>query len=357
MLGLNTQDLKQFTKNLLDSNELFEDAQALLSELSRGISALFQFQDILDVSLDENGSILVNRHYCYYESLVYLRESVVSWLDKNVLAALTLLRPFLELSVLHLYWYLQCRTSSYKPYYDWLTRYTSGRGKPNFQSALDYVFDNMPTKGWVKEQRVRELKQVIQKLYRNLCSYHHTPKMEESVAAASGGLGSISLESFFYYSHTTNILLYQVVYLFILTYPMSLFPVDKHEKWGFSRGPVGLFFDKVNYGRLESYIASENTNALKQSLRNLPDVESLIAWFGNLPTLSDKELDTEWEQLERQIPSLREANAIDLRRRLAVMRAFERTQAWALNYILEQAQDREIPDRVAQNLKTRLRNW
>lgn len=358
LLVLNTQNLKPFTKTLIDYTALSEDAiQALLSELSRGISALSQFQDILDVSLDEDGSILVNRHYCYYESLVYLRESVVSWLDKNVLAGLTLLRPFLELSVLHLYWYLRCRTSTYKPYYDWLTIHKSYKGKPSFQFALDYIFDNMPTKGWVKEQRVQELKQCIRTQYSNLCAYHHAPKMDESVTAASGGQGSVSLEFFLYYLHTTNILLHQVVYLYILTYPMALFPVDRHDKWGFDGGPLGLFFDKVNYGRLEAYVGSENCNTLKQSLRYVPDVVSLTELFDNLPNLSREELDMEWERIERENPSLRETNTIDLPRRLAAMRAFNRSLSWALNYTGEQTQGKDMSDELLESLRRRIRNW
>lgn len=357
LLELNTRDLKQFTKNLLESKELSKDTQALLSELSRGISAIFQFQDILDVSLDEEGSPIFGRHHCYYESLIYLRESAVSWLDRNVLAALTLLRPFLELSVLHLYWYLRCRTDTYKPFYDWLTHYGSDRGRPSFRATLDYVFENVPTKGWVDERRAQELKQVFRNLYRSLCSYHHAPKMDESVAAESGGFGSISLESFFYYLHTANILLHQIVYLYILSYPMSLFPVDRHEKWGFEGGPVGLFFDKVNYGRLEAYVGKENCSNLRQSLRQVPDVVSLTTWFDSLPNLSQEELDMDWERIQRENPSLKETHSTDLRHRLAIMRAFKRSEAWALNYILEQTRDRGIPDDLSETLRRRLRNW
>ena len=101
LLNLNREDLKPFTKDLLNLSQQPQRLQTSLSELSRGINALFQFQDILDVSLDMETSDLVNRHYAYYEGLVYLRESAVSWLDQNVLAGLTLLRPFLELSVFH----------------------------------------------------------------------------------------------------------------------------------------------------------------------------------------------------------------------------------------------------------------
>jgi hypothetical protein len=220
-------------------------------------------------------SDLVNRHYAYYEGLVYLRESVVSWLDRNVLAGLTLLRPFLELFVFHVYWYVRCKHKSYKPYYDWLKH---GKGKPGFQNALDYIFNNLPTKGWASEKRLQELKLTIQNGYKTLYAYNHTPQMNESITAKSGGLGNLALESFLYYLELTNILLHQVVYLFILAYPMSLFPVEKHIKWAFS-GPVGLFFDKVNYAIIETCIGPDSAAILKQSLAPVTEVQSLLECF------------------------------------------------------------------------------
>ena len=95
LLNINSENIKPFTKDILDTGtehqpELF---QASMNELSRGLHALLQFQDILDVSLDLRDGEIINRHYAYYESLVYIRESIVSWLDGNVLSALILLRP------------------------------------------------------------------------------------------------------------------------------------------------------------------------------------------------------------------------------------------------------------------------
>lgn len=353
LLNLNDKNLKPFTKNLLDSNELSEDVQSLLTELSRGINALFQFQDILDISLDPDDSDVINRHYPYFESLVYLRESVVSWLDRNVLAALTLLRPFLELSVLHIYWFLQCRERNYKPYYDWLKQ---DKGKPSFRDALDYVFDNVPAKVWVTEQRLQELKQVISNSYKTLCAYNHTPKMDESITAKSEGFGNVSLEVFYYYFHIVTILLRQVVYLFILTYPMSLFPIEKHTKWGFG-GPVGLFFDKINYTRLETYIGSENITTLKQALSSMPYVESLIEWVDSFPTLTLEEIDADWERLGQDEPYFKKPDVNNLFQRLAFMKGYNRSLTWAMNYIVEHTQDVDIPNEVIEKIRKQVRNW
>jgi hypothetical protein len=256
LLDFDSKNLKPFSRDLLDIDNLPQNFSASFAELRWGIRAYLQFQDVLNYTftIDANmkssikfdASTFFNRHYCYYESLVYLRESVVSWLDRNVLAALTLLRPFLELSIFHLYWYLTSESENYKSYYEWL-KSEGSKGKPGLTKAIGVVFDKLPTKGWVEGKRLDELKQVIKNLYRGLCAYNHTPKLDESIAAKSGGLGNVAYESFLYALYTTNILLRQIVYLFILAYPMSMFPVAGYKKWGFS-GPVGSFFDRCNFG-------------------------------------------------------------------------------------------------------------
>lgn len=351
LLDLNDEDLKTFTKNLLGPSELSEDAdiRALFTELSRGINALFQFQDILSVSVDTD---LINQHYSYYESLIYLRESVVSWLDKNVLAALTLLRPFLELSLLHLYWNLRCEKSN-KPYYDWLRH---DKGKPGFQDTLNYVFEKLSAKECVSEQRLQELNQSIRNIYKVLCGYNHTPKMDESITARSGGFGNIALETFLYFLEATTLLLHQIVYLYILVYPMSLFPVERHTKWGFG-GPIGLFFDKMNYAYLETYVGPENIAALKRDLKSVPEVKSLNEWFDSLPTLTPEEIDADWKQLEQKNPEFKNSNANDLRHRLAIEKGHRRSLGWVMNYIVDQTQDVDIPDEIIEMRRKRVINW
>ena len=130
LLGLSYDELKPFTKDVL---EVLERDDSFL-ELKLGYQAYFQFQDILNLSIESIDVPMENRHYCYFESLVYLRESLVSWLDKNVLAAITLLRPFLELTILHIYWYVRCEIDGYKHFYMW---FRGEKNKPPFKNQVE----------------------------------------------------------------------------------------------------------------------------------------------------------------------------------------------------------------------------
>ncbi len=99
--------------------------------------------DILDIKGEMKESHNFNRHYCFFESVVYLRESVVSLYDKNVLASLAILRPFLELSVFHIYWYLRCHDDTYEAYYKWID---SGKTKVSYSKAMKFIFQQLPAK-------------------------------------------------------------------------------------------------------------------------------------------------------------------------------------------------------------------
>ena len=353
LLNLNDDNLTPFAKTLLDANKIHENLELILKELTRGIRAFSEFQDILDVPLNTSDTGIINRHYAYFESLVYLRESVVSCLNGNLLAALTLLRPSLELAIIHLYWFSKCELDkSYKLYYKWLKSHAS---MLPFKNSLDYVIDKLPSKEHVDEKRLQELKQITTSIYKSLCAYHHSPKIDESVTVKSG-VGGISLEILFYYLHIATILLHQMVYLFILSYPMSLFPVERHKKWSFS-GPVGIFFDKTNFAILEHFVGSHNISALKEQLENIPRVQSLIEWFESFPELTPEEMDADWAKLEEEVPNLKKEGTKDIRQRLALAKSLNRSRNWALNYSVEAKQKNSLSDETIEYLKKRVRNW
>jgi len=325
-------------------------------QLTRGLRAYFQFQDILDVSVDDT-SPLVNRHYCYYESLAYLRESVTSWLDRNVLSCLTSLRPFLELAVFHCYWHLRCAPSSYQPYYNWLG---GSSGKPPFTAALKYVFENMPAADHVDRKRLGELQASCTTLYKSLCAYNHTPRLDESIVTVSGGPGTVALEIFLYAVHMINFVLREIVYLFILAYPMSLFPVDRCSKWGFS-GPLGLFFDQSNFKILQHYLRQDNVSRLQASLRSMPEVESLLAWYHEQATLSAEEVAADWARFRESTriadPTGAASEPTLLTARLAAAKASARATSWALNYMPDKLARDTIPDSAVSTLWARILNW
>lgn len=353
LLGLKEDELKPFTKALLNENNFGKEDS--LIELSRGLSALHQFQDILEVTLDARGSPLENRHFLYYESLIYLHESINSWLDKNVLSGMTLLRPFLELSVFHLYWYLK-GNSNFTSYYDWLTSNTH-KGTPSFQFALNHVIENIPVQSCLKRHRLVELKQILLNMHKQLGTYNHAPKMDEALNANFAGLGNVALEDFFYYLHTTILLLHQIMFLYILVYPMSLFPVEKHKKWGFGDGPVGLYFDHCNFLRLEAFIGKDNTKTMADSLSQSDKVQSLLNWFNNLSDLTSDEIKDDWKEFCKQCHNSQDLSGDDISKQLAVAKAYNRSMNWAMNFVSLAPQNKTMQDEVYDKLRKRMRTW
>ncbi len=346
ILGLSGEDLKPFTVQAL---QFFEDHESV-KELKQGFQAYLQFQDILGVAL-HNNSPMENRHYCYYESLVYLRESVVSWLDKNVLAALTLLRPFLELSVMHLYWYLRCEQTGYEPFYKWLQ---NEKGKPPFKNQLEYVFSNILSQKIVRPERIKRIREVLEKVYGGSSTYNHTPKVDESIVGINRGTGNISLESFFFYIASVNIVLRQVVYLYVLVYPLCLFPVDRYRRWAFG-GPLGVFFDENNGAVLTAYLGKENVEKLRDEIKKSPTVTSTLEWFEGHPELTDTEIENEWNNLQKS--EKQQLELPDLRQRIAYHKARMRAIGWAMNYVHVPFDADSIPDEAVERISDMLKKW
>lgn len=349
VLNIPGSQLKPFAIELIKGAKENEAVEESLNEFSRGISAYTQFQDILGIVSHETDPE-VNRHYCYYESLVYLKEIGTCFLDKNFLAAFTLLRPFMELSILHLYWFMRCEERGYHSYYQWLNE---DKNKPPFQSIFDYVFKNLPTRDYVDSERVSRLREVLQKIYRSNCAYSHSPKIEESVVTLSGGQDRLSLFTFFYFLCSANMLLRQLVYLYVLVYPMSLFPVERYKKWGFG-GIAGIFIDPINFAYLRSFLGEENLSRLQEQLETFPQVQGLIDNFERLPDLSEEEIEESWRKL-----GLFDNNETDkpFMLRLTKTKAKIRAIKWALNYIQNSPNEQEISQEVIDKAEGMMRDW
>ncbi len=352
VLNIPESQLNPFAIELINGAREHETIDKDLNEFSRGFSAYTQFQDILEITFRETDQV-TNRHYCYCESLVYLREIGASLLNKNLLAAFTLLRPFMELAILHLYWSLRSDKSKYQPYYQWLK---GKKAKPPFRNMLEYVFENLPTRDYVDSERVSRLRKVLLEFYQVSCAYNHSPKIEESVVTLSGGHDRLSFYTFFYFLSRANILLRQLVYLYVLVYPMSIFPVEGYKKWGYG-GPVGIFFDPVNFAHLRSFLGEENLSNLQEQLKTFPRVEDLVEHFEQLPDLSEGEIEESWRELEPSEDN--ETNEPSVILRLAQAKAKMRAIGWALNYIPIQnsPNEQEMPQEVLDKVKGMLRDW
>lgn len=346
-IGLNLENIKPFTQAVIDN----ERSLNLLDHAVKGMLAYSEFQDILSIRLGndhskENRDEIASRHYCFYESVYYLRQSFASWLDGNVLASVTLLRPFMELSVMHVYWELLDDT---KKYYEW---FEGKKESPQFKQLVDNSFNRLKGREDADLSRIDLLSDTIKSLYKSLCRYNHTPRLDDSVASMNYGNSSISLEAFQYYLAELTIILHQMVFLFVLTYPMSLFPVDRYRKFGLE-GIAGVYFDKQNYEFLSSFLGEESLKKLKDQLKNNNHVVQMIDAFEAFPDLSEEELEKQWTSLKKEL-KIQQANSTDVR--IGVAKASNRALAWATNYFNIRP-NVSIDDAKIEKAVNKLNNW
>jgi len=352
-------DLLNIEKNKVrkSSYKLLKGSNKLIKNVTWGIRSYLQFQDILSVSLsDDKNEEIINRHYCYYESIIYLRESIISLLDRNLLASITLLRPFLELSILNLFWYLNCENKGYGKYYLWLKG--NNKYKKKFDGTVNYIFKNIPSKEYIDKKKLKMIEIILKNTYKTFGRYSHSPQLEYSFTLRKGFSSKFSLEDFYYIPNILFIVLNQIVYLYVNIYPLSLFPIDGYEKWGFS-GPVGLFFDDQNYKILEKFLGIKNINKLKKQLKLTEKVKGMLDWYQKLPRLSLKEIEESWKRFRKN--SGYSHNIRIKEKRLALFKAYHRGIGWSLSYINKKNLNNDyyanISDEIINKIKDSVINW
>jgi hypothetical protein len=352
LMGLQKDRLKPFT---LEIQNYLETDNEKVAELKWGYRAYSEFQDILNLSLSGTDP-LWNRHYCYYESLVYLRESIVCWLDQNLIAAMALIRPFLELSIFHLYWYLSCEPENYEKYYLWFnTKSDNKKYKPPFKNMLEKVLISISKNHNIPTKRLKGIGDVINNLYGATSSYNHTPKIDESIISQSGNEGKPSLYIFFYYLEIINIVIRQLVFLYILTYPTVLFPINRFKKWGLG-GPMGILFDEKNFATLEKYIGHRNIIDMKTDFENSKEISPLIEWFNGQKDISIIELESSWKDFIKDKPYIKHIESWD--KRLAVKKAYDRSLGWFMNYYhYDNDPTGKITDEMIDSINKMVKRW
>jgi hypothetical protein len=305
---------------------------------------------------DDGERVMFNRHYCYFEGLIYLRESISSWLDGNILASLTLLRPFFELSLLHIYWYLRCEGNSYRPFYDWLD---GRKEKPPFKNQLDFVFENLPSTNNADPKRVSQIKEFFSRNWKGMSTYNHTPKVDESIVSISHSSRAISFEGLLLYIESASMLLRHIIYLYILCFPMSLFPIDRVRKWGIG-GPAGLFFDHQNFRLLSAYVGNDNVEKMKSELKDVEEVKTLTTWYEGFPDITQNEIEESWKEFIKEVAEEGASHLNELKdagQRLASHKAHFRTLNWFMNYHYEEKSLSDYSDEKFKRIQKAMKSW
>ena len=356
ILNLDVVSFKEFSKETL---ELFEDSETY-KEFSSAVRAFTQFQDIFNFSLNGNDNpserFMFNRHYCYFESLIYLREGVRSWLDGNILASLALLRPFFELSLLHIYWYLRCEEDGYKAYYEWLD---GKKGKPPFKNQLDFVFSNLPSNGFANKRRVDKVKEFLLHAWGEMSTYNHTPRIDESIVSISNSSQALSVDGMYLYLAKASMLLRHIIFVYVLCFPMSLYPIDRVRKWGFG-GPAGLFFDHQNFRLLCEYLEKNSVDKLTVELKEIDQVKTLLSWYESFPILlKSRSKRVGWILLKvtAQEDNHHLKQLKDVANRSSSHKAHFRTLSWFMNYHHEEKPLPDISDEKLMQIYKAMNSW
>lgn len=266
-------------------NEIEEDYQ----DLCWTLQAILEFQDLQSTIIPQSGQFL-QQNYCYYESINVLREACLSGLNCCLHTSFSGLRSSLELILMHLYWKQKMESkSTHEIFYEWLF---TGKHKPNFANLLLFIGKkyNYPI-NWDIEKRIK-------KTYSKLCSYSHTPLLNESLTSMKmsnvPGVSENVLNYWVLLLHETAEI---ILRLLIIAYPMCLFPVDTIVKFGFNT-PVGAFFDKFNYVPLKRALGEKMCNEYGLFYKTNIDVVYKLEWFNSRPNLELSEILSTWSENE-----------------------------------------------------------
>lgn len=281
----------ELTSPYIEKLSRFCGNDILLRDNLMGYECYQQFQDILDTLVFEDAPIL-HQNYCYFESIVYLREIITSWANQNLLASMVLLRPFLELSILHLYWRTISEKDNYKSFSKWF--YNKENTKPQFKKQLETVIFDLKNIHPGGNDLLELIHNSLITNYKAFNPYQHSPALGESIINKVRINQSKQLPELFMIPELLQTLLKNIILLYIFSYPMIVFPVDRYKKWGFDKGPVGIFGNFSNYYVIESFLVQDELKMIIEILKKSEKVVNFLEYFNNLPYLSKKEIDKMW---------------------------------------------------------------
>jgi len=328
--GLSDDELSPKAK----SNLLLVDNDAWLTTLSLWASwtsqAIKEFQDLQYISFPTSGRFL-KTNFLFLEALSSLREAVITALSAQFTASFAVLRTALQQFMNH-YWWKQrlLGAEDYGEYYRWLL----GKAKTNrFQTILNENYSdlNLPAESLDKDD--------LNDLYRQLCSYAHTPTLHESVSLASGSPRrrdiAEPLEAWLMMSNRIQQCLLDFM---IASNPQAVFPVNLPRKFGFNP-PLGALFDESNVVPLRQALGIDKFRSYRDHYEADEQVRTMLEWYNSFDDLSDTEILMTWTEKElndEDKPTDQRINS-----RLARMKVGARMAQRALTY---GSSDREIED-------------
>ncbi|SMF69324.1 hypothetical protein [Paenibacillus barengoltzii] len=253
-LFINEYELNQIgthTLELLNGERLAK----LHEKLAWLLQSLSEFADLQGGRLFFS-DIWMKQGYCYFEAMHTLRESILAGVNSYFHVSIAGLRSTLELLLLHTYWEStkddQTEMSEFR---EWVEGRVSKLPFKRLILNLKNRYNIPPNLALIEN---------IERNYGRLCSYAHTPVLRESITKIKQtNLSFVDEDVLIYWLNLTIDTLTYLLYLLIVCYPISIFPVRLIRKFGFNP-PVGLFFDTVNFRPLVRCVSADELSSYKE---------------------------------------------------------------------------------------------
>jgi hypothetical protein len=291
---------------LKETVELLETEKEFNDEFTKFKWKLYAFvvlQDIFDSPIFENEykDQIFFLWYFYYESKYLLTEMLLSGFNGFYAASGTLVRLFLEFSLLQNYFY---RVSKEEHSYKKVDAYYKNGIAPSWNSVLNWSLPKDNFSKPVKKRldiHLKSLSKTTSHPYlpdfsaKQHTTFHHEPSIY--------GL---------YFWKFFEIVLDAVLWLYFVNFPMLFHPRDRLKKFGFS-GPSGLFIDEFGAYVIKN---SSTTNDYKDFLsysNSQEDVKSLLEWYDSFNDLNEDEIMQTWSSPDDEpIKSIQEGYSKDM---------------------------------------------
>lgn len=290
ILGLPKESLTALGQEVLDLHETkSKDLDSDWCNFKWQLTAFHEIQDVFDAPLyagRESKLNIFHLWYFYYESRHLLTESILSGLQGLYAASNTLLRIFLEFSVLQLYYYT---VSHEQQSYDKLERYFRTGIHPSWHTALQKAVSS--------DSFCKTIKMRLDFHFKGLSksaahSYHPTFSPRQH----SSGPGHLSAEGIYFWQ-LTRVVLQAVLWAYVVKFPMLLRPCDVVRKFGFDP-PVGLFVSEKCSAAIKKSLGELDYPKFLQYAEQDENAKTLLEWFNSFGDLTDEEITRTWNRAE-----------------------------------------------------------
>ena len=251
------------------------------------LTAFMHVQDVFDARCygdirSHDWLSAFSQWYFYYESKYVLVESILCGLNGLQAASNALQRLFLEFSVRQGYFYRAIeKRDSYRPLADYLS---SGRG-PGWGTQLRKCLPDTPL---AKPVRVR-LNLHLAGLSESSCHPYHpdlSPRRQTNAERKP-----TFIDAYFWFG--TDMVLETVLWLYYLSFPMLLQPVNFIRRYGFN-GPLGIYIDEVGGHVVRMSLPPESYQIFHDYSEKDGDVQALIEGLRGRIELSDDQIRATW---------------------------------------------------------------